>query len=105
MRTGFTDTKANKRRTSKLAGSEAMPTIAVSVALQLATLACVATVGVCYKSNDCPNSCRGSSVTENDGMFGVDVSTAVSLKQFLCLKHCGYHFAITPAYDSGVLGI
>lgn len=81
--------------------------ISMQLKLQLAILACMVTMGSCIDSTKgCPNSCRGSSVSsDNIGEFGVDVSTAVNLKQFQCLKRCGYRFGIILAYENGVVGM
>ena len=81
--------------------------LAISIQLQLAILVCMVTINSCLDSTEgCSNSCRGSSVSsDNIGEFGVDVYTAVSLKQFQCLKRCGYRFAITLGYENGVVGM
>ena len=74
----------------------------MSAILQLATVACIISI---VSSEGCPNSCRGSSITDGTGgEYGVDVSSAVNDKQFQCLKRCGYQFVIIYAYDRGVVG-
>ena len=73
-----------------------------SVVLQVVTAACVANAGL----QNCGNCdiCEGYSIRRNirqynEGRVGFDVWTAVSKKQFSCLRCCAFEFVVIRAYE------